>query len=354
MNISSVVVVILLLLLGAYMYSKENILPKKHLVIKPHDKCPVSFTGDRLKPCSVQDDCNACDVSLCTTVTDEKPYRYTRAGEVLKIPNGKWCLPPKATEIKCTKTTGERVLTYDRVLKNYVWRCRCKDPNNVRNAGLFGDCTEVVACNGGELVCPEGSDQCTAGEKWDETKTWSPEIGVCKCSQGKKYVVHNGRKLCEIDGCFPGHTDGEKGCICPRASKVKDGWSSTISFNGKCIPDPCNPSGYSEGGRCVCNKGGIPYQDSLSPTGWICKTPCDPETNPCGKRGRCTFDATGKVRCEDCRYPNYQSDDGLCNNIVKSGNVRCEHSYECETRACDKTLAPIWKIGDGHKYCSPY
>lgn len=355
-NILVIVFMILtmVVLVGSYLYSQTYATAKRHLAFRHHNVCPVSFEADRLKHCVDQTDCQACENTICTNVTTASPYKYSRGGEILEVPSGKWCLPPKADEIQCNSQTGNPVLTRDPNLNQFLWRCQCKNSKIVRNAGVYGDCNEVVACGEGDLVCPAGADFCTPGEKWADNPTWDPDAGVCTCPIGKKYVQHQGFKLCEIDSCFPGKTNQDGMCSCPPPINDKhNNWSSTVpSPTGKCISDPCNPSGYSSGGRCVCNSGSLPVQDELSPTGWVCKSPCGPKTNPCGSRGKCTFDSSGKVRCTNCRYPNYQSSDGLCNNIVKHGNVECQHSYECETRACDKTLAPIWKIGDGKKYCA--
>lgn len=348
------IITTLVVLFSSYIYSRVYEAPKTHLAFRHHDVCPVSFEPARLKHCSDHTDCQRCDNTICTEVANSSPYEYTRAGETINVPNGKWCLPPKAVEIQCNIQTGNPVLTHDPNLKKFLWRCQCRNSKLVRNSGVYGDCDDVVACGDGDLVCPDGASVCKPGEKWKDNPIWDPNIGVCSCPNGKKYVTHQGFKLCEVDSCFPGQTKQDKTCECPAPVKENNQWLSTIpTINGKCIPDPCNPSGYSKGGRCVCTKGSIPYRDEFSPTGWICKSPCDPKTNPCGDRGMCTFDSTGKVRCANCRYPNYQSSDGLCNNIVKHGNVECQHNYECETRSCDKTLAPIWKIGDGKKYCAP-
>lgn len=321
----------------------------------PRRKCSVSFAGERLTPCTDDGDCKFCENTSCTTVSDAEPYRYRMGEETMKVPNGKWCLQPRVEDMPCNEMTGFRVLTRNPHFSNYAWECHCKNPKTVRNAGVYGDCIEVVACGAGDLVCPPGSTDCTPGEKWSETSKWNPEAGVCNCPEGLKFVVHEGRKLCEEDDCFPGKVKaGGDGCDCPAPELINNEWKSTINIGNQCVPDPCNPSGHMQGGRCVCRPGSIPYEDSLSPTGWICKSPCDPKDNPCLSKGKCIFDQEGHVKCTDCRYPNYQSDDGLCNNIVKHGNVQCENDSECEILICDKMYAPIWNFGDGHKYCAPY
>lgn len=328
--------------------------PKRRHLVPKKVKCSISFEGDRLTKCETNADCTECENRSCVSVSDDDPYRYRLAGETLQVPNGKWCLQPRIDDMPCNELTGDKILSRNPGVANYTWRCQCKNPKTVRNAGVYGDCSEVVACGTGELVCPPNSTGCTPGERWTDSRDWDPETGVCRCPTGKKYVVHEGRKLCETDECFPGKSTDD-GCECPQPIKISGNqWKSTINYNNRCIPDPCNPAGYSHGGRCMCENGSIPFQDPLSPTGWICKSPCDPKDNPCGNKGRCVFDHKGNVRCEDCRYPNYQSEDGMCGNIVKHGNVPCESEHECETRACDKFFAPLWKIGDGQKYCSPY
>lgn len=351
MNTSLFVVVIFVLLVVAYAMWSAPAVPRKRVASTA--KCSASFRDDRLTPCEADDDCAACEDTMCVDVSREDHYRYGRAGETLDVPVGRWCLHPKITDMPCNDVTGFRVLTRNPTGKGYVWRCHCKNPKTVRNAGVYGDCEEVVACGRGELVCPPNSTHCRPGEKWKDTRDWDPDTGVCECPDGLKYVVHDGRKLCETDECYPGRASDE-GCTCPAPVVVDGEYKSTVSVGNKCIPDPCNPSGFTQGGRCVCRPGSIPFQDELSPTGWVCKSPCDPKDNPCGNKGRCVFDKAGNVSCTDCRYPNYQSKDGMCNNLVKHGNVQCENEYECETRACDSFFAPLWKIGNGLKYCSPY
>lgn len=345
---------IIITLAISYIYARSRAAPK-HLIFRHTKECPISFKPGRLKRCSVRTDCRECDNTVCVEVSASFPYKYNRAGETIAVPDGKWCLPPKVSGIRCNTRTGNRVLTHDPNLKQFIWMCHCKNSKLVRNSGVYGDCDDVVACGDGDLVCPVGAIACEPGEKWKDNPVWDPNSGICSCPIGKKYVAAGGFKLCEYDDCFPGRTLDDGSCECPPPAKNdrNNKWSSTIpSANGKCIPDPCNPAGYSWGDRCVCNDGSIPYRDELSPTGWICKSPCDPKTNPCGARGRCIFDALGRVGCIKCRYPNYQSADGLCNNIVKRGNAECRHNYECETGACDKTLAPLGNIGDGKKYCA--
>ena len=356
MNIAIFVVLIVTILTVTYLVWMINIFQRKHIVPPVHRvKCSVSFKGDRLTPCSVDSDCAECIGNTCVTVDESDPYVYHKADESLRVPNGKWCLPKRVTDAPCNTITGERILTRDKLSGDYSWRCHCRNPVLVRNAGIHGDCDEVVACGDGELVCPIGSTECTPGAKWKDTRDWDPAEGVCSCPDGQKYVVHAGRKLCETDECFPGKANADgTDCICPEPVMNSNQWVSTIPIGNRCISDPCNPNGYTKGGRCQCKPGSITWQDATSPTGWICKSPCDPENNPCGSKGRCVFDKEGKVQCVDCRYPNYQSDDGLCSNIVKHGNVECNSAEECETRACEKYFAPLFHIGDGKKYCSPY
>lgn len=356
MNTTAFIVFIAGLLTLTYIIWRTFVFQRKHIVPPvPKIKCSVSFEGDRLTACNADSDCAECADNTCVAVDDTKPYRYYKAGESLAVPNGKWCLPPRITDAPCNSITGERMLTHDPLARNYAWRCHCKHPELVRNAGIYGDCVEVTACGEGELVCPAGVTECIQGSKWKDTRNWDPVKGVCTCPAGQKYVVHAGRKLCETDECYPGKANADDtGCVCPEPSMQSNQWVSTIPMGSRCIPDPCNPHGYMKGGRCECNAGSIAWQESTSPTGWVCKSPCDKENNPCGSKGRCVFNKDGKVQCVDCRYPNYQSDDGLCNNLVKHGNVECNSAEECETRACEKYFAPFFNIGDGKKYCSPY
>lgn len=352
MKISVFILISMTVLFTTYIYYRLYEIPKRHIPVKRHNVCPVSFNTHSLRHCNDVSDCQDCDNTICMEVSDKNPYIYKVRNEIINVPNGKWCLPIRAKNTKCNEFTGDPVLTMDNNI--FQWRCQCKHPELVRNSGVYGDCNEVVACGNGNLVCPEGVNFCTPGERWKNNQYWNPEAGVCDCPTGERYVTHKGLKLCKKDACFPGVTqDGI--CRCPSPIKYEHNqWDSTVAHDGKCIPDPCNPDGYFKNGRCMCNKGSVTTQDKLSPVGWTCVSPCKMVTNPCGSRGTCVLNSRGDATCVRCKYPNYQSSDGLCNNIVKHGNVECEHSYECETRACDKTLAPIWKMGDGKKYCSPY
>lgn len=348
-------VTILVIMYTFYNNSKNTALTY-HLKHTRPDVCSVSFEKSRLKRCEDNKDCEKCGKE-CIEVTDDAPYTYNREGTTLSVPNGKWCLFPRENEdLKCNPQTGNPVLTRDSSLKKFIWRCECKYPWLVRNAGAYGDCSEVVACNDGDLVCPEGATLCTPGKKWSDEKTWDPAMGVCKCPIEKKYIQMEDRKLCVVDSCFPGHTDTIRNtCQCPQPVKGKDGnWKSNIPIKNSCLPDPCNPHGFYNGSTCVCDPGSIPYQDELSPVGWVCKSPCDKRNNPCGQRGRCYLNSEGEAKCKYCTYPNYQDATNMCANIVRHGNVECTANDQCETGGCSKTFAPLFKIGNGKKYCSPF
>jgi hypothetical protein len=323
---------------------------KHHIKTTSINKCPISFHKERLKRCITDLDCNSCLNKKCIDVKDD--YKYTMEGQALSVPNGRWCLTPKITELKCNPQTGDSILA--KRGKEFVWKCNCKYPAIVRNAGPFGDCSEVVACDGGDLVCPSGESKCVAGEKWTEKSSWDPTLGICKCSEGYKFLDQEGQKLCVKDQCFPGFTNDRGHCICPKPEKIDGEWKSYTQFKGKCIKDPCNPHGYFNGKKCICDKGSINNADILSPIQASCKSPCSGDENPCKGKGKCYLNDKGEPKCKDCYYPHYQDKSGMCNAIVKHGNVECKSNIECETRACGKTLAPLSKIGNGKKYCSPW
>lgn len=358
---------ILILILGAlaasYLWWRSR--PKGgQLTFQKFNSCPISYDPRKLVACDDDENkCSSCsqDPRVCVSVTPDNPYTLDPNDGSLPfdLPTGKWCLPPKATDLPCNRLAGDPVLS--KLGKGYVWRCRCKYPNLVRNAGPFGDCSEVVACDKlqnptNNLVCPPKSEFCQPGEEWNGT--WDPTAGVCACAANKRYIQQGSEKLCVTDTCFPGQTDPTLGtCNCPEKGQTEDGsWSSYIVHNNRCITDPCNPHGYFDGVKCVCNEHSIPYQDSQSPTTWVCKSPCSGQNNPCGNRGTCVFDKTGKTSCTNCKYPNYQSDDGMCGNFKKSEYSVCTSSDQCETnfctRGCATEVESIWKWATGtNKYC---
>lgn len=330
--------------------SREQV---KHVYYKQNIKCHPSFEKNRLVRCSKDDDCTHCN-KLCVTVSDTKPYSYNRNNSSLNVPNGKWCLTPHPKSLPCNPKSGQPTLTHDVDTNDFTWRCQCKYPQIVRNAGVYGDCSEVVACGGGKLTCPPNSLDCKPGTEWKNDKSWSPIKGVCKCKDGKKFIQSaNNEKLCKPDSCFPGKsTVDDDFCDCPDGKKTKNGWVSYLSYKTKCTPDPCNPHGFWNGIKCVCDAPSIDYLEGLSPVQHVCKSPCSAENNPCNKKGTCWINSSGIAKCKNCKYPFYQDKTNTCNNVVKHGNVECKHHYECETRSCATYNSPLFKMGNGRKYCS--
>lgn len=339
------ILVVVLMISVSYIYYLYR--HSKH-IIPPHLKnCPVSFNQTELVECEINDNCNNClqTPRLCISVNDNNPYTFEKNASIVKIPDGKWCLPPHAKTLQCNKFSGDPVLSQQG--KDFVWRCQCKYPKLVRNAGPFGDCSEIVACGKLEqpknnLVCPPNSIACNPGESWNLNPNWDPSAGICRCQTGEKFIQQGETKLCVKDTCSPGKTVNNT-CKCPE-KKNKNGsdWISYINQDKQCKQDPCNPHGYFDGTKCICNKGSISFQDDTSPIGWICKSPCDKGNNPCGNRGTCIFDENGIATCTKCTYPNYQSKDKMCNNKVKPSGSKCENSFECETGWCSTFCAPIF------------
>lgn len=351
-----------------YISTQRKLKTHKHLLTKttPHDKCPLSFNINSLVSCHDDEDrCNSCSEKgprVCVEVTDERPYSYKLDSKSkVNVPNGKWCLPPIATDLQCNLLTGDPVLT--KRGKNYIWRCQCKYPKLIDNEGVYGDCSEIAACGAklvgstNTLICPERSEICTPGQPWSENPTWDPTEAICRCGPNQIYIQQGENKLCVDDPCFPGKTDetNPNECICPHTTKDKDGnITSWVSHNNKCIQDPCNPSGEFDGRKCICSKPNTVAQlNPLSPIEWSCASPCDSLNNPCGSRGKCKVDKNGRAICSDCIFPNYQSDDKKCNNIVKPQYAKCSKDFECESNICSvacKTSGWGWVK---HPVCCP-
>lgn len=338
--------VTVLILIGAYFYSQQTRI-KKHMV----NNTPQNCTTTNLKECKLQADCNLCnDTMLCTHVTVKKPYTYKKDGKTINVQNGKYCLPPKAKDLKCNHHSGTQVLTFDPYSKQYLWRCECNSPLIVTNDNVYSDCVNVVACNGGKLVCPDKSPDCKSGSEWKDSPTWNPADGICKCGKGMKYISGGGKKYCVEDVCSPGTTFNDT-CKCP-SNKTPDKhnhWKTTIVKEKRCIDDPCNPNGYFLGRTCKCANGTIPIQDALSVTGWRCDIPCRVH-NPCGAKGTCVY-KDEKYQCKNCVSPYYQTKDQLCSGIKKGYSEECKSDVECLYGNCSAWNAPISDWLNGKKYC---
>lgn len=359
-----IVVILSILFLAWSTASKQAYRLHTHLKTMPHNKCPLTFHADSLVSCHEETDarCQACDENeprLCIEVTDRSPYKYKlpHSSKELAVPNGKWCLPPKTSDLKCNPMTGDPVLTKQG--NTYLWRCQCKYPKLVDNAGVYGDCSEVTACGAKltasktTLVCPPESEVCTPGQPWADNPTWDPTAGVCACGPGQVYLERGETKLCVDDLCAPGVTTEGGECRCPLpVTDAQGNKHSFVSYKGQCIEDPCNPAGTFDGRTCQCERPNtIAQLDPLSPVQWSCGSPCSREHNPCGLRGTCKIDKDGKAICTDCVFPNYQSKDKRCNNIVKSQYERCENDQECESLRCATNCrATLWGNAD-HAVC---
>lgn len=313
--------------------------------------CPVSFQRKTLRPCTSSAQCASCaedahklpDSPLRRTCVDvDQDYVYRTGNVTLSVPDGRWCLPPRSVEAPMCRT---KVLTQEkrRNAPGWVprWRCLCPRPDLVGLDASTGTCTKVEACQpGGKLVCPASGADCVPGTEW--TPDWDPALGVCRCPRGSAF--HRETKTCQTDVCWPGRTvpdvsrtEGWK-CRCP---------ASHLETMGKCVKDPCHVRGGHTPLRsvtpddfgmkkvkCVCRrKGTVPVRNPTSFTGWSCYHPCDTRINPCGNRGRCVYTEKGP-KCVQCRYPNYASSDGLCNNKVKKAGTLCQKDKECESQMC--------------------
>jgi hypothetical protein len=364
-----VIFIISILIVTWYVYMQRKRDNHTHILSKmmPHNKCPLTIHKDSLVSCHDDDNkCGACEEDkprVCTVVNADNPYSYKLKSNdnPLNVPTGKWCLPPKSTDLTCNPMTGDPVLT--KRGSDYIWRCQCKYPKLIDNAGVYGDCSEIAACGAklagstNTLVCPDGSTTCTPGQPWSEDPTWDPMAAVCRCGPYQKYIERGETKLCVDDECFPGETDPNNPgqCLCPDGKTDADGNNvSYVSHNGQCIDDPCNPGGTFDGRTCVCNKPQtVAKLDILSPLKWTCSSPCDWRNNPCGTKGTCKINKDGRAICTDCVFPNYQSKDNRCNNIVKPQYARCKSGLECESRICGKQCKlQRWGWVD-HPVCCP-
>lgn len=364
-----VVTIISILVIAWFIAYERKLAVHTHLLTKitPHDNCPLTFHSDSLVSCHESDDrctkCNEYEPRICTEVSDQSPYKYklNHSSKELSVPNGKWCLPPKTTDLKCNPMSGDPVLTKQG--RNYIWRCQCKYPKLVDNTGVYGDCSEIAACGAkldgqtNTLVCPPRSEVCTPGEPWSDNPTWNPTAAVCRCGPGQVYLERGENKLCVEDPCDPGVTDpnNPEQCICPQPVTDDEGNKvSFVSHNGQCIEDPCNPLGTFDGRTCICEKPNTVAQlDVSSPLQWSCASPCDWKNNPCGTRGTCNIDSNGRAICTNCMFPNYQSKDKRCNNVVKPQYARCSNNRECESLQCGKYCKTQGWGWIDHPVCCP-
>ena len=349
--IISIVIAIIVSQVGS---GGNDIIP---IPIDDKEKCDVSSDITLLKSCDPtnQDSCNNCSGGphSCFTVTDDKPYHFSVDDTILNVPNGNWCLPAQTRTVPCNQFTGYPVLTKND--NEYIWRCQCKYPTLFKNAGVWGDCTQEVACNAlegqGNLVKPNSST------KWVDDPTWDPTVGVCKCNNDLKYIDQSNPELgiwskqCVKDSCSPGKTVGND-CLCGDGylkcpTDLPDSTKSICDPNNpQCIVDPCKPGGYYDINKqiCVCNTdaGYTSIPNSQSPVKSICASPCSPGgINPCEGKGECYIDSTsGKevVKCKNCIYPWYQDSNNMCNNPMKKNGSKCEHSYECLSGTCERDM----------------
>lgn len=331
------ILLVVLMLAIAFAYRdayKGNIVP---LSYKPPQICPVSFKAANMKPCKVDADCSECLNSFCQEVPQAAMYSLNKKDQA-RLPKGKYCLPQKIDNLSCNPYTSVPVLAKDPATKRFMWRCQCKDSTKINNVGLKGDCTNVKACLPGKLVCPPSGASCTPGEVWDGT--WDPSHGVCSCPTG--FFALNKQQLCARDKCYPGKVNSQGLCQCsgPRTQDQLGDWTSYVPnpTQNACLYDTCNPLGYLEGGRCVCNKGAIPVN---RPDGTkVCTSPCGdgtPGTNPCAGRGTCVVE-DGEYKCIECRFPYYQDKTTRCKSIVKPTGSFCDADYECENNSCGRDL----------------
>lgn len=346
------ILIIILVLVTAFAYKEASQVDLVPLSYKPPQICPVSFKAANMKPCKVDSDCQECLNSFCQEIPLTARYTLNDKDQA-KLPKGGFCLPQKINNLNCNPYTSIPVLSKDPVLKKFFWRCQCKYPAMINNVGLNGDCTNVKACAPGKLVCPpkanpndpDPSKRCTPGEDWDGS--WDPIHGVCSCPTGF-FSLNNSnlQKLCKRDKCYPGKATPSGLCDCsePKTKDSLDNWTSYEPTPTKdaCLYDTCNPLGYLEGGRCVCNKGAVSV---IKPDGKkVCVSPCgdgNPETNPCSGRGTCVVQDNqpyGRFKCISCKFPYYQDKSTRCKNIVKPSGSFCDADYECENKSCGKDL----------------
>ena len=349
-------------------------------------RCPASVDPANLIPCNDDSVCETKCGPLHTCYQVRQDYLFKEsvtAKEPVLVPDSPasqkgWCLPTKTTtKLKCNELTGTPVLTQLTDTQN-AWTCHCKYPFLFQNAGLYGDCTDEVACGArnppltGTLVCPQSmSKYCKPGEPWVKNPTWNPLQGECKCPSGLKFLDRSSlqEKLCVADSCTPGKSadDPLAGCECP--PKVKTGEGEWVSYircpadvldekvcnngNNQCVPDPCNPSGYWDGGGCVCNGVFQSVDDATSLTGKVCNDLCGTTGGKCGNRGTCN-PLTGYCKVYTC-ISAWQPDTAINNQINEtcskprfSRGHPCKAGFQCLSGTC----SPKYSIFGGDYTCS--
>jgi hypothetical protein len=203
---------------------------------------------------------------------------------------------------------------------------------------------------------------------------------VCYCDAGlkpyKRYDKESDQYIleCVADACTPGNYDpGTNTCKCPDKKGGPGTWNSYIncpedvitkfeqecppvgsactdpaSCYHQCMPDPCNPYGYFNGQECVCDTSlkAVSKEDSTSPVGYICATPCNNSvgTPPCGDppRGTCYINSKGLPQCKDCTTGWLQDPTGMCDQACNAPGSECTQDDQCCSHNCHyswKTLS---------------
>lgn len=377
MDILSIVipVIILTLIIGIVVVSfvgRNNVgahIASSHAEHQQTKECPASTDPKDLytcNPANQDQDCLVCKGTLphsCVVINADNPHKYqSGTGPAINIPDSPtgmgWCLPAEVKTLPCNQFTGFPVLA--KKGNDYVWKCQCRDENLFINAGEFGDCIQEVACgaqanSNNYLVCPEGSSFCTPGTKWLDEKNYDPSKAVCHCATG--YTTGNNHE-CIQNTCVPGTLTTEPGsniptCNCPDKTGSPGSWNSYILCPSntvdicspeapKCIKDPCNPHGYYDGTKCVCDENYKPYLDSTSLVGYSCYSPCDDANNPCGvgplKRGDCYYDTVNqKASCRNCTgfWTQQSKEDDpnqLCTKQLGMLGDSCQNDSDCVTK----------------------
>lgn len=342
-----------------------------YLLLRPkisHITPPVPPSLDctplsELKSCSGENaiDCGSCKgFYACTGIDKEYAYKDTN-GNIVNIPQGKWCLPVAISSSPCNPYTGIPILTKVSDYE-YSWGCMCKYPQWFRNndGSINSDCTDQVVCgrdipnSNNYLGCPTGSSSCNYGEPWNGK--WDPKYGQCFCSTGLKEIEYTDEehgiyiKNCVYDSCYPGKIIENK-CVCP-PNYIKCPENINYRFgelikecdlNPQCVSDPCAPGHFdSNSGNCTCPQPFINTPDANSLVYYSCKNPCDPDHNPCADRGTCIVSPPGTAQCTNCNSPWSNRGDST---------LTCRSSYTQKGKSCEYDM-DCWAPNDNVGYCS--
>ncbi|KFM71842.1 Tenascin-X, partial [Stegodyphus mimosarum] len=294
------------------------------------------------------------------TVAAEDAGCHCKNGECIVDDNGRQvcqCPPEfglyKATECKACNCGDGSNCTFSPGFFSDGKKCICKEGYGDRN----GKC---IGCNcGPKGICTTRTD---GNPKCDCEKGYEEHEGKCidcQCKNGECILNDNGRHVCQCPPEFGLYNSREcKACNCGEGSKCtfspsifSDGKKCICNKgyedrNGKCIALGCScgegsiTCSYDENGKqkCICKTGYVTKKDEIK--GDVCQ-----ECN-CGLHGVCFLDSDGRKNCKCDK--GYKENLGICEecNCGMHGfcffdsdgrkNCECDKGYKENSGICEE------------------